>query len=278
MKKSLILTLVALLLPFLALAQSSTVAGRASVGVDYKIKKGLHITAEEEIRSSDSFSSLGSMRTSLGLTYKPIKALKLGVGYTLINPYKTNKEIEDSEGNVTTYTGFWNPKHRFYFDATGYLRLGDFQFSLKERLQLTNTPDPDMNVYQSPRNLVALKSRIGVEYKGWASVEPSVSFEVRTALNEPWGTTSGSQQTKSDGTTYYAYTHTGYTHVYNNRYRGNIGLDWKITKQHVLSPYVLLDYISEYELDTNKKGTRLFSAAYTDLFRVTLGIGYTFKF
>lgn len=276
--KKYLFALAALLVPIWAQAQSATFAGRASVGADYKIVKGLHLSAEEEIRSADSFSSLGSLRTSLGITYKPVKFLKLGAGYTLINPFKTNKEIENEDGTTSTYTGFWNPRHRFYGDITGYLRLGDFQFSLKERLQFTHNSDDNMNVYQSPRNALALKSRIGVKYKRFKWLEPSVYFEMRTALNDPWGYTSGSQQTKSDGTTYYAYTPTGYTHVYNNRYRGNISLDWSITKNHVLTPYVLLDFISEYELDTNKKGTRLFSAAYQELFRVSVGVGYVFKF
>ena len=127
-------------------------------------------------------------------------------------------------------------------------------------------------------NLVALKTRLGVSYKGWTYFEPGVFFEVRTQLNAPWGSTSGSLQTKSDGTTYYAYTHAGYTHTYNDRYRGIIRTDIKLGKHHVLRPYVLLDYISEYEIDTNSEGTRLFSAAYNNYFKVTPGIGYTFKF
>lgn len=258
--------ILALLLPLAAQAQTSTtVAGRASVGVDYKIVKGLHVKAEEEVRSGDGFSSLGSLRTTVGLTYKPSKYVKLGVGYTLINPWKSS------------WNAFNAPRHRGYLDVTGYLPLGDFQFSLKERLQLTHRTG-EFNVYQTTPNALALKSRIGVKYKGWRAVKPSIYFEVRTALNDPWGSMSGSQQTKKDGTTYYAYTPSGYTHLYNNRYRGNIGLDWNITKQHTLSPYVLLDYISEYEIDANSDGTRLFSAAYNEMFRVSLGIGYTFSF
>jgi len=262
----------ALLLPMAAQAQ--TVAGRASVEADYKIAKGFHVTAGEEVRTADSFSSLGSLRTTLGLTYKPVKFLKLGVGYTLINPFKVDKELDDG----TLYSGFWAPKHRFFADIRGSVDLGHFQFSLKERLQLTHNGDADMNVYQNPRNALALKSRLGVKYKGWRAVQPYAHFEVRTALNDPRGYTSGSQQTKKDGTTYFAYTPTGYTHVYNNRYRGELGLDWKITKQHVITPYVLLDYVSEYEMDTNKAGTRLFSASYNEFFRISLGVGYVFNF
>lgn len=269
----------ALLLPAAAFAQtSSSFAGRASVEADYKIMKGLHLSVGEEIRSNDNFSALGSLRTTVGLTYKPIPYLRIGVGYTLINPWKNGKEIELTDGSTTTYNGFWAPKHRFYADITGMVRLGSFQFSLRERVQMDHNGDSDMNIYQDPRNKVALRSRLGVKYKGWKMVQPYAHFEIRTQLNGAWGSTSGSQQSKKDGTTYYDYTPEGYTHVYNDRYRGNIGLDWNISKHHTLSPYVLLDYISEYEIDTNGKGTRLFSAAYNNLFRVSVGLGYVFSF
>lgn len=264
----------ALLLPALGYAQSVELGGRASVELDYKIRKGLHLTFEEELRADENFSELNRLQTTIGLTYKPLNWLKLGVGYTLINPFKTNKELDDG----TLYTGFWSPRHRGYADVTGYYRLGDFQFSLRERLQYTYNSDASMNIYQNNPNAWALKSRVGVKYKGWKTVEPSLSFEVRTALNDPWGYTSGSQQTNKSGKTYYAYTHTGYTHVYNNRYRVNLGADIKLIKQHTLKPYILLDALGDYEIDTNSDGTRLFSAGYNDRFMASVGIGYTFSF
>jgi len=266
--------LLALMVPALGYAQDVEMGGRASIGVDYKIKKGFHLTVEEELRADSNFSELNRLQTTIGLTYKPVTWLKLGVGYALINPYKTNKELDDE----TYYTGFWAPRHRVFADATGYLTFGSFQFSLRERLQFTHNAYEDLNVYQTTRNALALKSRVGVKYKGWKMFQPSASLEIRTALNDPWGTMSGSQQTNNSGKTYYAYTHTGYTHIYNNRYRVNIGADIKLTKQHVLEPYILLDSCSDYEIDTNSSGTRLFSAAYNDYFVVSIGLGYTFNF
>lgn len=271
--KKMLLTL-ALLVPALSFAQDMEFGGRASVELDYKIKKGLHLTFEEEIRADENFSELNRLQTTVGLTYKPISWLKLGVGYTLINPFKTGKELD----NGTLYTGFWSPRHRVYADVTGIYKLGQFQFTLRERLQFTHNTDADLNIYQSNPNAMALKSRVGVKYKGWSMVEPSLSFEVRTALNDPWGTTSGSVQTNKSGKTYYDYTPAGYTHVYNNRYRVNLGADINITKQHTLKPYIMLDALGDYEIDTNGEGTRLFSAGYNDRFMATVGIGYTFSF
>ena len=259
--------LLALLLPAAAWAQTTTELGiRASVEGNYKITKGLHLYAEEEVRTKAT--SLDNFRTTLGLTWKPVKGLKFGVGYTLINPYSSSNGA------------FKNPRHRVFADVTGSLNAGDFQFSLKERVQLTHRTG-EFNVYQTTPNAVALKSKLTVKYKGFYSAEPYLSFELRTALNDPWGTadTSNDAVWNNKGTKqYYPYTPAGYTHVYNNRYRGEAGVAISLGKHHELKPFVLLDYNNDYEIDINGEGTHIFSAAYVNSFQVSLGIGYVFSF
>ena len=281
MKK--IVIALALLVPFTAFGQSFSTGGRASVGVDYKISKGFHIEAREEVRAASGFAGLGSTRTSIGLSYKPLSFLKVGVGYVLINPYKINKELDDD----TYYTGFWAPRHRFMADVTGTLKAGKFNFSLRERLQFTHNADDNLNVYQSTRNALALKSRIGVKYKGFKYVDPSLSFEVRAALNDPWGTVSGSAETTNTSKReYYTYTHTGYTHAYINRLRLNLGADIVPNKHHTITPYVLFDYLMDYEIDTNgsskwaEDGVRLFTdgTGWQYATNLIFGLKYTFSF
>ena len=89
--KKILLSTIAVLVAVAAQAQSASFAGRASAEVDYKIVKGLHLSVGEEIRSNDNFSALGSLRTNVTLSYKPAQFLKLGAGYTLINPWKNGK-------------------------------------------------------------------------------------------------------------------------------------------------------------------------------------------
>lgn len=280
MKK--ILLIAAMLLPVAAWAQFGF---RSSVGADVKIKKGLHMEAEEELRLGGGQSGIDNIRTTLGINWKVNKHLKLGGGYTLINPYKFKY---DDDGELT-YKGFWYPRHRLFVNATGTMRYGDWQFSLKEKLQLTHRTDDSLNVYQTPTNALALKSRIGVKYKGLKDIglEPFGFFEVRTALNEPWGETTGSlQQTSNSKKYYYSYTHTGYTHVYNNRYRVNLGADYTPAKHHTITANLLLDFCSDYEIDTNgpssweEKGVRLFTetTGWNDYFCPSLSIGYKYSF
>lgn len=257
--------LVALLLAgATAFAQTETGA-RASVSADYKIRKGLHLSAEEEMRIDNNFGSVNSFRTGVQLSYKYRKAVKLGVGYTLINPFKAAEKV------------YYPPRHRFYADITGYLPLGNFQLSLKERLQYTLRTG-EFNVYQNTPGALALKSKLTLKYKGWRTVEPYAAFELRTALNDPWGTISGSSQTNSSGRTYYVYTPAGYSHIYNNRYRADIGAEIQFDKRHSLTPYLLIDSCSDYEIDTNKEGTRLFSAAYVASLKLSLCLSYTYSF
>ena len=266
MKK--ILISLALLLPLAAAAQNATEgAVRASAGVDVKLRKGLHLNVEEELRMDGVFKSLGRLQTNVEVLYKPVKWVKLGLGYSLINPYSYN--------NIQ----FKNPRHRLFLDAGAHYNFRGFSFSIKERLQLTHRTGT-FNVYQTTPNKLELKSRIGVEYKGWTYFEPGVFFEMRTVFNDPWGEADleGGMHTKNDGTTYYDYKHIGYTHVYNNRYRGIFRTDINLNKHHVLRPYAYIDFLAGYVIDTNQEGTRLFSAQYEDHFRITVGLSYTFKF
>ena len=264
MKK--ILFTLALLLPLAAAAQSTTEGEvRASVGVDWKIKKGLHLNVEEELRTDGVFKSLGRLQTTVALEYKPVNWMKLGLGYSLINPYDgTSRQFKDT-------------RHRVFFDAGAHYTVNGFSFSIKERLQMTHRTG-SYNVYQTTPYALGLKSRIGVEYKNWTYFEPGVFLELRTAFNDPWGEVSGSLQYKDDGTTFYSYTPMGYTHVYNNRLRTIFRTDIKLSSHHVLKPYALVDYVMDYDIDTNSEGTRLFKAEYNDHFKVTVGLSYTFKF
>lgn len=244
-------------------AQDFQVAARAGAEADYKVSKGFHIAFEEELRSEDGLSSIGSFRHSLSVQYKPDRHFRFGLGYTLINPWESC------------------PRHRFLADLGGSLYPGDWQVSLKERFQVTHNTNPGLNINQKPRNAMALKSKASVKYRGIKHFEPYFSIEVRTFLNGAWGSTSGTiQTTEKTKKKYYDYTPEGYTHVYNNRYRSELGAGIRIARHHHITPYLLLDYCSDYKIDTNSEGTRLFVAttAWTEVLRLSPGIAYVYRF
>lgn len=255
MKK--LVLLVAVLIPLVAGAQEF--CARTSVGADYLIKKGFHLTAEEEIRLSDGLAGLGSVRSTIGLSYKVSDYFNFGGGYTLINSLQA-------------------PRHRVFAEAMGTYGYGDFLFFLNERLQFTHRTG-NFNIYQDTRNALSLKTSLGARYKGFKDIEPYGYLEIRAALNEPWGETYGNLMTTPDSQiNYYSYNHTGYNHAYINRYRVDIGADYRPVKHHTIKARMLFDWCSDFEIDTD--GSLLFTSTtgWNDYFRASLCVGYVYSF
>lgn len=258
--KRLILSLL-FLVPFAAAAQQtaneleSVVGGRVSVGADWKIAKGLHLGAETELRTADSFSGIRRVQAGVSLSYKISPWLKASAGYLL---------IENSKD------GEWVPRHRVYADLTSTLNAGDWRFALRERVLLTHRDDG--NFYQVTPNLFQLKTRLKISYRGFRRVTPYGILEARTVLNDPACSATW------NGTAYSDYTFKGYTDTYFNRYRGGLGLEWKLDKKNSIDFYGLLDYCYDKNIDTNVKGTRLKSLTYDQTLRGIIGVGYTFSF
>ena len=129
--------------PMMAFPQTDTAldpefGGRVSLSLDKKITRGLHVSLEEEARFDNNFGSFDRLQTTLGLSYKINEYLKVGAGYALINGYSSANQA------------FKNARHRFMVDVKGTLKVADWNFSLKERLQLTRRKG-DFNPYQNPQ-------------------------------------------------------------------------------------------------------------------------------
>ena len=263
-KKLAILCILCCALPSISRAQGTDndletgFGARVSVSADKKIVKGLHVVADAEVRTTDYINELGRYQAGIGVTYKISDFLKVGAGYMFIEK-KNSSEV-------------WNPRNRFYGDATLSYKTGPWKLSLKERLQLTcrevNNP------YQDTPNLLALKSRVKAAYKATASLTPYAYVEARNVFNDPscsavWSTSS---QKYSD------YVFDGYKHAYFNRFRGSLGLEWEFGMHHALDFYLLADYCHDKNVDVNKDGTKLKSLTWDRTFLTSFGIGYTFSF
>ncbi|MCR4964394.1 MAG: DUF2490 domain-containing protein [Bacteroidales bacterium] len=260
-------------LPFCSSAQTTTsldpeVGLRLGIGIDKKLAKGLHLSLEEEMRMDNNFTDFNRLQTTLGLDYKVHKNIKLGLSYAMINPYSSSDKA-------------FKFRHRLMFDITGTLHLGKWNLSLKERFQWTYRAG-DINVYQNPRNMLALKSRIMLKYKGSKVVNPYVYVEMRNVLNAPVVSAyyDGSNYLTEDGSTSgdAGWFLTGYNGGYINRVRGCLGVDINIKKHNVLNFYFLADYVHDKVIDANSEGTKLKSYTIENGFVGWLGASYTFKF
>ena len=254
-----IIILLGLLFPILATAQTDNAldpeyGGRLSFTLDKKIVRRLHVSFEEEVRFDNNFGAFDRLQSTLSLNYKIHPNIKIGAGYALINGYSSSANA------------FKNARHRFMIDVKGTLKYGDWNLSLKERMQLTHRTG-DYNVYQNPANALMLKSRLTAKYLGFGKVEPYAYFELRNYLNAPvinaaydginYGTVDGG---------------------YINRYRGSLGIDIKLNRSSTLNFYLMGDYCIDKEVDANAEGTILKSYAKETGFRGWLGAGYEFAF
>lgn len=277
MKKSTaILMLAALLAPAAAGAQSSVsldpeYGGRLSAGIEKKICKGLHLTAEEEIRLDNNFASLDRLQTTVGIDYKVVQGVKVGAGLAMINHYDADE------------SAFNNTRFRLMLDATGYLDFGLWRLSLKERLQ-TTVRTGDFNPYQNPTLGVALKSRLKIQYRGWQKVKPYAYVELRNTLFAPVVVAN------MDTVTGYFYSQNNelygeagwfidsYSGSSLNRVRGSVGIDWRLDKRNSLTVGILADYCIDKVIDANSEGTRLKSYNKETGFVGWISAGYSYSF
>ena len=224
---------------------------RVSAGVDWKIRKGLHLDAGYEMRLSDDCSSIERNQLGVGIQYSPFKHFDVGAGYSYIGHY-------DDEGTL-------KPRHRVYLDVMGSYKFGSWKVSLKERLQLTHK-SYDFNEFQQTPNLVELKSRLKVAYKGFAHLDPYAYVELKNCFNGPsFETDSG-------------YKFLGYYDAYLNRTRLALGVEWNISGHHAIDFRFMGDFCRNKDIDVNAEGTKLKSYSLVESFRPALCAGYVFSF
>ena len=245
--------------------------GRLSATIDKKLNRGMHIYLEEEARVDGNFGSFNRLQTTLGATYKLPAGVKLGLGYALIAPY--------SSAN----SAFKSVRHRLMLDASYTYRFGDWQLSLKERLQATYRTG-DMNEYQNPRTALTLKSRLKVQYRGLRRLTPYAYLELRNTLNSPvisayYNESTGEYFTSEGSLTGDAgWFLEGFSGAYVNRVRGCLGAEYRLDRRSRLEAYLLLDRVSDKQVDANAEGTKLKSYTREQGFVGQLCLGYSYSF
>ena len=242
---------------------------RLSASVDKKLAKGLHLNLEEEIRFDNNFKLFNRFHTTFGITYKLHPNIKFGAGYALINLYNSDN------------SSFKSSRHRFMVDATGSLRFGDWRLSLKERFQAT-VRTGNMNLYQNPRTMLTLKSRLKLQYKGWHGIEPYAYIEMRNTLNAPV------INANFDGTYYLTESLSrygeagwfldGFSGVYVNRLRGSLGFTWQFNRHSSVDISLMVDRVSDKVVDANAAGTKLKSYTRETGFVGFLAAAYKYSF
>ncbi|MBO4476448.1 MAG: DUF2490 domain-containing protein [Bacteroidales bacterium] len=263
--KRLLILLASAVMPLCAAAQGTAntltydFQTRTSLGLNWRLAKGLHLEAEYELRTRDKLSAIGRHTGTVGISYKMPFGLKAGLSYS----YMYHQGVKSG----------WNPRHRLSAQLGYTLKAGDWNFSIKETFRWTHKTE-SLNPFQENADPLTLKSRIKATYKGWKPVEPYIFAEVRNVFNDPnvnatWSTSS--QQ-------YGNYSFGGYGDTYFNRIRACLGAEWKLSKRHALDFYVMEDYCYDKNLDVSKDGTLLKSFTWDRALNTIAGVGYVFSF
>ena len=146
MKKLLsILLLCATLLP--AFAQSDDFGLWTSLGAQKDISKRWSVNLGTEARFEDNVSKVTRMGLNFGITYKPIKYLRIGAGYAYMRDryagqaavnYSSDENGIDYINGYNSDPSYRRDKNRAYVQVTGRYKFQRFTFSLRERVQYTH--------------------------------------------------------------------------------------------------------------------------------------------
>lgn len=144
-----------------------------AIELSKKVFKGVNLSFEEEFRTRENFSVVDRYSHTLELSYKPLKFLKVGGAYNLINYNHPTKD--------------WEVRHRYYLYATGSYSFAGFTVSLRERFQSTyRSGVTETSKRANPKYY--LRSRLGVEYNiPHCHLTPYTSLELFNSLNDPQG-------------------------------------------------------------------------------------------
>jgi len=212
-------------------------------GGSAKVTNRLNLNFGGEFRTRNNFKTVERFGVDVGASYKILDHLKASAGYVmLINNFK-EKENTKKNKYMPSYYGL---RHRFYVALQGDVDAGNFNFALRQKWQYTYRPESADRIYDedddewSPRKGKAehmLRTRLKVEY------------DINNCPVTP-----------------YLYGELYYNGKGMDKYRGFLGAEWKINKQHAIDFGALYQhYVSTSKYDT------------VDNF-IAASISYKFKF
>ena len=239
---------------------------RLGAAVEYSlIPRTLDLTLEERIYIDDDFSHLKRSYTTLGVDYKLLPWLKAGLGYSFI----------------ANNSSSWEIRHRVAFYLTESFKYDRWKFSFREKIQMTHLDD--VNIYQDPRNALALKLRAKVSYDLPSShFSPFFSAEPRFAIN---GVDPGEFVYETEKGRW-TNPNPSYTHFFFNRLRLNLGTSYKTRRKNTIDCFIVADLNYDLDIDFNAKGNQKkddVTGQYEpylinqDSYFIGLGLKYNFK-
>ena len=245
-----------------ARAQGSDFGMWYELGVEKKLSSKWSLGLEGEFRTRNNTKTADRWSAGLSAEYKIAKGyigsapanLKASAGYNLLYDNNAEELTRNSSGDPKKWTpSYWGVRHRFNVSLAGSVDVGRFSFGLRERWQYTYRPEAkdkkyafnyDDDDYLSGYTLQpvkgkgkhVLRSRLQIDYNiPNCKLDPFVNAEMFSDKNG----------------------------IQKMRYQ--VGMDYKIKKQHVLSLTYRYQHVNSGDDDN-------------DANRNLLGLSYIFKF
>ena len=226
--------------------------GRMEGVFEWGVTKDLSLEAGVEARFKDNIGSVDRIHTFVGATYDIGKHIKVGGEYILINMYDSQIKAWESR------------RHRANINVEGEVKVGDFEFSLRERVQTTFRTD-SVNRYEKSNPEMVLRSRLVATYKiPFSRWSPYLLFELHNTLNAPKAVANY----KSDSYE---------VDNYIARYRGGVGAKYRIDRNNRLDFYYYIDFDRSYNIDYKGNKGDIKGYKLERELRHIFGISYKFK-
>ena len=245
MKKFLLPFYLFTFLPLTAAAQSDDFGLDFSLEVEKKLSKQWSLGLEGEVRTRDNTKTMDRWSGGLNVDYKIAKWLKASAGYTFL--YDNNEKITyKTTGAVNKEAHYWGVRHRFNVSLTASQKFGNFKFSLRERWQYTYRPEKTVD-------------RWAVDDEEWES--HTYSGKGKNVLRSRF-----QAEFDKKGLALTPYANVEFFNAWSlQKTRFNVGVDWKLSKQHSLGAFYRYQVVRDDD-DDNEPNIHM------------LGLSYKFKF
>lgn len=214
------------LFPFILKGQDNQLRTWTSIGIEKPIGNW-NIGSEFELRQFDFYGKPQRTSLEIGPSYKISKRLDIGAAYKIMRSY--DEKYDD-----------YQTRHRFDIGLQGDIKIGRFEFALRERFDYTTKDESDrikangeIDTYRINPD-IRWRNRLRIRYDiPNSKIEPAVSAESFYQLNNPDG-----------------------NNFENIRYTLSIG--YNITKQHEIVLFGLLND----EFDETEQDYQVFGISY----------------
>jgi hypothetical protein len=178
---------------------------RFEVAADWKPVKNLTLNLAQEVRIKNNASALDRLYTTLDISYKVYKYIKVGASYSFHALYKGDNA--------------WQYRHRGRLHVTGSYSVGDWGLSLRVMPEMTYTVK-EINVLEEVNPAWIMRSRFKVDYSFINKpVKPYLYVEMFNPLVNPT-----------------------YGNAWLEKMRYAIGTEWSVDAHNKFDFYYLLEH------------------------------------